>query len=62
MVGAQVKNLRRDEMSNQGEVLDQLSKGQKPFESTFFHPVTLLKAQITDYIDILSDLAKKYFS
>ena len=47
--------------SNRGELLDQLSEGQKAFESFFFHTVTLQKPQITEFLQILSHLAQTYF-
>ena len=60
-VGGPVKNLWREQISDQVEVLGQLSEGQKPFESTFFHTVKLQKPQITDFFQILSHLAQKCF-
>ena len=59
--GGAVKNLWRERISDQVEVLGQLYDGQKPFESLFFHTVNLQKPQITAFFQILSHLAQKCF-
>ena len=59
--GVAVKNLCREQISNQGDVQDQLSGGQKALESTFVYTVTLLKPQVIEFFQILSRPAQKCF-
>ena len=59
--GGPVKILWREQISDQEEVLGQLSGSQKQFVSTFFHSVNLQKPQITDFFQILAHLAQKCF-
>ena len=47
--------------AEQGDILHQLSGGQKAFQSTFFHTVCLQKLQISESFQNFSDLEQSIF-
>ena len=47
--------------SEQGDILQQLSKGQRVFQPTFLYTVCLQKVQICDFFQKFSNLEQKSF-
>ena len=60
-VGVLVKNLCCWLFVEQGDILRQLSGGQKGFQSTFFHSVCLQKLQVSESFQNFSDLEQSIF-
>ena len=61
MVGVAVKSLCRWLFTEQGDVLHQLSGGQKAFQSTFVHTVCLKILQISELLKKIYDLEQSRF-
>ena len=61
-VGVGVKNLCLWLFSEQGDILQQLSKGQRVFQPTFLYTVCLHKLQICDFFSKILKLGAKKFS
>ena len=60
-VGVGVMNLCLWVLSEQGDILQQLSKGQRVFQPTFLYTVCLQKLQICDFCQKFSNLEQKSF-